>query len=187
MAGILLAAGRSTRFGLEDKLLAPLHGRPLLQHAAQAMRDAPLDRRFLIRSGDAHGLDGFTLVRVAEGAEMSRSFAAGIAAASEAGAEAALVTLADMPFVTAAHLTALIDACEGPHSLLVSADETGHRLPPALFGSSWFGALAEASGDAGGRHLLARATPILAPTGTLRDIDTLADLREASAYVADDQ
>jgi molybdopterin-guanine dinucleotide biosynthesis protein A len=35
-SGIVLAGGRSTRFG-SDKLLAPLDGRPLLEHAVRAL------------------------------------------------------------------------------------------------------------------------------------------------------
>jgi CTP:molybdopterin cytidylyltransferase MocA len=39
---ILLAAGAGTRFG-GDKLLAPLHGKPLVLHAVDALRAAVAD------------------------------------------------------------------------------------------------------------------------------------------------
>jgi molybdenum cofactor cytidylyltransferase len=178
IAGILLAAGRSTRFGTEDKLLAPLQGRPLLHHAADAMRAAPLAWRFLVRSDATDGLADFETITVPRGQEMSRSLATGIAAASRVGADAALVTLGDMPFVTAAQLGVLIHACESADCLIASGDST-RRSPPALFGSNWFAELAAAQGDAGGRRLLARATLLSAPPGMLHDIDTAADLRLA--------
>ncbi|MDO6414901.1 NTP transferase domain-containing protein [Sphingomonas sp. BIUV-7] len=171
IAGILLAAGRSTRFGADDKLVAVLEGRPLIDHAAQALRDAPVGLRFVVRSKAADALDGFETVRVAEGAEMSRSLAAGIAAARAAGAEGALVLLADMPFVTPAHLAALVAGFAGRSTLLASTDGT-RPSPPALFGADRFAELEAGSGDAGGRRLLAAATLIAAPPGSLRDIDT---------------
>ncbi|QJU59716.1 NTP transferase domain-containing protein [Sphingomonas sp. AP4-R1] len=178
IAGVLLAAGRSTRFGADDKLAAMLGGRPLLHHAADAMRAAPLASRFLVRSGAVDGLDGFATVAIPQGAEMSRSLAAGIAAARAAGADAALVALGDMPFVPAAHLATLIAACEGPGALLASGDAT-RRAPPALFGSDWFADLEAATGDAGARSLLTRATLLPLPPEALRDIDTVDDLRVA--------
>jgi molybdenum cofactor cytidylyltransferase len=175
IAGILLAAGRSTRFGADDKLAAQLDGRPLLHHAADAMHAAPVAWRLLVRSEGADGLDGFETVRVAQGTEMSRSLATGIDAARTIGADAALITLADMPFVTPDHLAALIEACTGRDALFAS-DANGRRSPPALFGADWFEALIAATGDAGGRHLLARAIAISTPPDMLRDIDTPSDL-----------
>ncbi|PZU08755.1 nucleotidyltransferase family protein [Sphingomonas sp.] len=178
IAGILLAAGRSTRFGAENKLVAPLLGRPLLQHAIDPMRGAPLEWRLLVRSEDAPEMEGFTTIRVASGQDMSRSLAAGIAAARDLGADAALVALGDMPFVTIGHLTKMIASCAGRHSLLAS-DDGKRRSPPALFGSDWFDDLCAATGDSGGRALLAHATPIPVPAAMLRDIDTREDLGAA--------
>ena len=42
-AGLILAGGRSERFPTIDKALAPLDGRPLLGHVADAL--APVDPR----------------------------------------------------------------------------------------------------------------------------------------------
>jgi molybdenum cofactor cytidylyltransferase len=180
IAGILLAAGRSTRFGADDKLAAQLDGRPLLHHAADTMRAAPLAWRLLVRSEGAAGLDGFETVRVAQGAEMSRSLAAGIDVAHKLGADAALVTLADMPFVTPDHLAALIDACTGRDCLLASSDGD-RRSPPALFGAHWFAALKATTADAGARPLLSRAALIAVSSAMLRDIDTENDLHQVKS------
>ena len=177
IAGILLAAGRSTRFGPQDKLSAPLNGRPLLLHAADAMRNACLDMRFVVRGADAAEVEGFEVIHVPADAAMSQSLAAGIAAARQSGATAALVTLADMPFVEADHLAALIAACDGPSALIASLDE--RPLPPALFGSDWFEKLEHGAGDAGARALIAGGKLIRAAAGSLRDIDTPDDLAAA--------
>ena len=50
--GILLAAGAGTRFG-GDKLLAPLHGKPLVLHAVDALRAAVAEIIAVVRPGDA--------------------------------------------------------------------------------------------------------------------------------------
>src|SRR3546814_4255821 len=50
VALILLAAGRSTRFGVADKLAAPLHGRPLVQHAANTLSPIPFGRHIAVCS-----------------------------------------------------------------------------------------------------------------------------------------
>ena len=70
-AGLLLAAGASRRFGPKDKLLSPLRGRPLIAHAAEAMRRAALDRRIAVIANPdlAPHLAGFEIVAVAPGGQ----------------------------------------------------------------------------------------------------------------------
>jgi molybdenum cofactor cytidylyltransferase len=180
IAGILLAAGRSTRFGSNDKLAALLGGRPILDRAAEAMRAVQLQGRFVVRAGPTGGLGGFDRVSIPPNAPMSRSLAEGVGAARRAGADAVLVALGDMPFVTEAHLARLIANAEGRSALLASYGE-GRRSPPALFGADWFDELEGTTGDAGARALIARAELVEAPPGTLRDIDTVADLAAVEA------
>jgi molybdenum cofactor cytidylyltransferase len=88
-----------------------------------------------------------------------------------------LVCLADMPFVTAAHLAILIDA--GGSQIIASAvGET--RMPPALFPRGVWPTLATLSGDDGARALLRDATIIQGTPEMLVDIDTRADLNRSS-------
>ena len=51
-AGLILAAGAGTRFGEQTKQLAPLRGRPLLQHAVDSMT-AALERAVVVLGHDA--------------------------------------------------------------------------------------------------------------------------------------
>lgn len=53
-AAILLAAGRSRRFGPANKLMAPLNGRPLVLHALAAARAAPAGRVIVVAGAQAH-------------------------------------------------------------------------------------------------------------------------------------
>jgi len=179
IAAVLLAAGRSTRFGTADKLAAPLGDRPLGLHAAGTLATLPLAARFVVCRPGPHAWPGFErIVNARPEAGLAHSIALGIAAARKGGAEAVLVALADMPFVTAAHLARLLDRHDGPNTLAASSDGR-HRMPPALFGTRWFDALEELTGDRGARALLDKADEVVASPDELRDIDTMDDLRSA--------
>ena len=45
---LLLASGLSSRFGAGDKLMADLHGRPVLAHAASVLADRSVARRVAV-------------------------------------------------------------------------------------------------------------------------------------------
>ncbi|MBM3606658.1 MAG: nucleotidyltransferase family protein [Alphaproteobacteria bacterium] len=168
--GLLLAAGASRRFGAADKLLAQLQGRPLVAHAAEALRRAPLHRRIAVISNAALAphLAGFDLVQIAQG-QQSDSLRAGLAAAGTP--DRLLVALGDMPDVTADHLAQVLDAADDD---LPSASHDGNAaLPPACFPAGLLPALAALRGDQGAGRLLRDLPPthlVQAPI-LLRDID----------------
>ncbi|MHA4875804.1 NTP transferase domain-containing protein, partial [Enterococcus faecium] len=60
-----------------------------------------------------------------------------------------LVALADMPRITTDHVERVLDAGDGPATIIASSDGA-HVKPPALFGAGHFSALAVMTGDAGG-------------------------------------
>lgn len=179
MAAVILAAGRASRFGAA-KLLAPLNGRPVIEHVAQAVAAIPFAYRLCVatQEGPDLSLSGFDMIRVEQGLPQSASLAAGIAAADRLGAEAVMVLLGDMPLVPAAHLKALIAAFDG-RMVASTADSGG--MPPAIFGRCQFPRLAALEGDAGARGLLAGAPLVEAPAQQLLDIDTPAQLAAAEA------
>ena len=53
VSAIVLASGASTRFGANDKLLAPLGGKPVAQYAAECLANVALKNRFLVAPGDS--------------------------------------------------------------------------------------------------------------------------------------
>lgn len=175
---VMLAAGRSARFGDVDKLTVELMGMPLGLHAALALADIDFLARVAILSDSAlpladHGYD----VRINPAPErgLASSLRLGVAAAQELGAAAILVALADMPRITSDHVRAVMAASDSAHSVVASSDGT-RAMPPALFAASHFRALANAEGDAGGRALIQGAVHVVAPAGQLIDIDTPDDL-----------
>lgn len=168
--GLLLAAGASRRFGPADKLLALLNGRPLISHAAQALRLTPLDYRIAVISNAAllPLLDGFQVVTIAQG-HQSDSLRAGLAAAGSP--ERLLIALGDMPDITPDHLTRILDTAT---DALPSCSHDGTApLPPACFPTATLATLSRLTGDQGAGRLLRDlpATQHVHAMHLLRDID----------------
>jgi molybdenum cofactor cytidylyltransferase len=172
IAAVVLAAGQSHRFG-GDKLLHPLAGRPLGAHIAAMLSAMPFGWRIAVCPASRAGLfPGFEIV---DNPDPSRGMGTSLALAAKRaitlGAEAMLVCLADMPFVTGDHLAALI-AARGD---VVATEAAGVRSPPALFAAAHLPALAQLSGDRGARDLLRDAVAVHAEPGMVRDFDAPED------------
>jgi molybdenum cofactor cytidylyltransferase len=175
---VLLAAGRSLRFGSADKLEATWRGRPLALHAVAALKPIPFAERLAIVSHttldfEALGYRAIVNDRPEDG--LSSSLRLGVAAAQEAGAAAMLVALADMPRVTTAHVERVLEAGDRADAIVASSD--GLRIrPPALFAAGRFAELAAIRDDEAVRALLAEAIRVTAGEDELVDIDTIEDL-----------
>ncbi len=187
VAVVLLAAGRSSRFGEADKLMALLDGVPLALHAARAVAAiTPGWRIAVCPHGDAPlarllAEAGFDVVANPDaGSGLSRSLALGIGAAAKTGAEAALVCLADMPLVDADHLRRLITAFETETRSVIASQAKGIAMPPALFARSAFDELRALHGDRGATALLEGAFHIPARADMLADVDDADDLARLS-------
>jgi len=180
VAAVLLAAGLSRRFGTDDKLAMQLDGVPLGLHAARTLAGLPLDHRIVVTGPSPLDWPGFTPVtndRPEQG--MGHSLALGVRPARALGVSAVLVALADMPFVSSCHFALLLSCYRDPDSIACSSDGK-RRMPPALFGSRWFDALADLSGDTGARALLGKAQPVIAGADELADVDDRADFHAAA-------
>jgi molybdenum cofactor cytidylyltransferase len=197
VAAILLAAGMSSRFKAasgegSSKLLAPLAGKPLVRHAAEAAL-ASLARPIIIVTGHDRGaveasLDGLALQfahnpAYADG--LASSLKTGIAALP-ADAPGALILLGDMPAVTPALIDRLISAFgQRPDALAAAPVFDGRRGNPVLLARALFPAIAGLSGDEGARKLLADAGPEqmiqlgVSGVGSILDVDTPQSLAEA--------
>lgn len=115
---------------------------------------------------------------------MASSLRIAAAAATEAGANALLVLLADVPFVATDHLQRLVEAFRADESRpAFSVAPGGVAQPPALFPASFFPALCALDGDKGARGLTSGATLIETDPNHLLDIDTPDDLARAQALI----
>ena len=193
IAGILLAAGFSERFGAEDKLLAPFRGAPLVRHAARTMIDAGFGKTFaVVAANNAHCIaelesQGLAVIENPEpSGGQGLSLSLGVKAASAFGAKGAMVTLGDMPFVRAATLNKVCAAIGDADAAvsLATRNSTTVRMPPVLFSARVFSSLQYLRGDTGAREILAgldRVVPVPLDEHCALDIDTLEDLNQATS------
>ena len=161
IAGLVLAAGRSTRMGGPNKLLEPVLGRPLVRHAAKAALGAGLSEVVVVTGHQARSVEAAlegAAVRFARNEDyaegLSTSLKAGLAALGK-DVDGVVVLLGDMPGVTSTlvrRLTSAYDPDAGAH--VVAPVRGGRRGNPVLWGRRFFGELANVEGDVGGRHLL---------------------------------
>lgn len=180
---ILLAAGRSRRFGDADKLQELFLGKPLAYHVVTALEAVPFKARVVVCSGTA--LDfasrGYSVLHNHNPDDgMSGSVKLGVSAARETGCAAVVIALADMPRVTATHIYRLLDAATGPDAVVASSNGV-HSSPPAVFGADQFDALMTLSGDEGGRAMVRAGRHVIAPESELLDIDRPEDLERLRA------
>ncbi|PTW62768.1 molybdopterin molybdochelatase /molybdenum cofactor cytidylyltransferase [Breoghania corrubedonensis] len=161
VAILVLAAGRSTRMGGPNKLLATIDGEPLVRIAARHALDADPASVTVVTGHMADkvgaALSGLDVAIVhnqdyAEG--LSTSLKAGIAALP-GEIDAALVMLADMPQVSPEIITRLIDAYDPPAgALIVVPTVAGKQGNPVLWSKRYFADLMTIQGDVGARHLI---------------------------------
>jgi CTP:molybdopterin cytidylyltransferase MocA len=190
IAGLILAAGEGTRFGPEPKLLAPLAGRPLLEHAIRAQSAVPELERVVVVLG-AHAdalLTGVDFGR-AEPVVCER-WRDGQATSLRRGLEElqamsrVIVTLGDEPLITPAIVARFVG--EAPGTRAVYNGRPGH---PVVLGREEIHRTTSLIGDEGARGLL-RDGPTIELGGCRdlgRDVDTSEDLErmrnEARAVV----
>jgi molybdenum cofactor cytidylyltransferase len=181
MALVVLAAGRSSRFGAA-KLLAPLNGRPVIEHVALAAAGIPFAYRLCVTTQGGADLSrfGFDMIHLEQGLAQSASLAAAIGEAGRRNAQAAMILLGDMPLVPQDHLAALVAAFDGD---LVASSKGSGPMPPAIIGQRHFASVATLQGDKGARGLIAAAPLVATDAGNLIDIDTPEDLAVAQAIV----
>ena len=161
IGAIVLAAGRSTRFGASNKLLADLDGVPLVRRTVGNIRDSRLSPVVVVTGHMAAevqralaGLD-VTLVHNPDFAQgLSTSLRAGIKALP-AGLDGVVVALGDMPQITAAHVDRLIAAFAPKEGrAIVVPVHGGKRGNPVLFSALLTAEMAAAAGDTGARHVI---------------------------------
>jgi molybdenum cofactor cytidylyltransferase len=184
IAAVVMAAGRSSRMGGANKLLAEVDGQPMVRRVVMTALSSGAAPVFVVLGHDAHrvraALRGCKVHFVdnpayAEG--MSTSLRQGLAALP-ADADGAVILLGDMPRIDQAtidRLIAVFDPTEG-RSICVPV-WNGKRGNPVLWARRYFAEMAEIAGDVGARHLIGEYADQVAEVpmpddATLVDIDT---------------
>jgi len=185
VAGILLAAGGSDRFG-QPKQLLDYRGQPFVRAAASAALAAGLDPVIVVTG--AHGeqvqvaLEGLSIHSIHNPdwrAGQSTSIRTGLDVLP-AEVAAAIFLLADQPQVSPGVLRALVEAHARGMSPVLAPLVEERRANPVLFDRETFPALRALQGDTGGRGIFDRFPPQYLPwhdPALLLDVDTRDDYR----------
>ena len=163
IAAVILAAGRSTRMGGPNKLLAEIARRPLVRIAAEAALASRADPVIVVTGHQREEIEKALRampVRLVHNPDfalgLGTSLKAGIAAVP-AQADGAIVLLGDMPRVDAPLLNRLIAAFDPDRGALVVVPTfEGKRGNPVLWSRRFFPDLMAIEGDVGARHLIGR-------------------------------
>ncbi|MHB8493589.1 MAG: nucleotidyltransferase family protein [Casimicrobiaceae bacterium] len=191
IAGILLAAGRGSRFG-GDKLLVPLPagaagvpaGTPVAIASATHLAQALAEVIVVLRPGH-HDLAtamlavGLATVECANADDgMGATLACGVSATRDA--DGWVVALADMPWIRPVTIASVAAALAAGADIVAPAYR-GMRGHPVGFARRHRDALIASEGDAGARALVAASRETLTlvevdDPGVLRDVDVPDDL-----------
>ncbi len=111
--GVVLAGGRSSRMG-QDKALLPWHGQPLYQHMAGILAQANAHKVMVNRKDDGSPTSQNWLQDIVP----NRGPMSGIHGALVASnADALVIVPVDMPLLTPAHISTLVDHFDGRHGV----------------------------------------------------------------------
>jgi molybdenum cofactor cytidylyltransferase len=191
VAAIVLAAGRSTRMGGPNKLLAELSGKKLVRIAAEQALASKASEVIIVTGHQAvlveQVLEGLNVKFVRNpdfAGGLASSVKAGIAAVSQ-DADGAVICLGDMPLIDANLIDRLIEAFAPDRgNLIVVPVAEGRRGNPVLWSRRFFGELMTLDGDIGARHLIGKHGEAVAEVpvegnSTFLDIDTPQALEAA--------
>ena len=193
IAAIVLAAGRSTRMGVANKLTADIGGKAMVRRVVEAALASAASPVLVVTGHQAEDVRG-----ALAGLEMAfvdnPDYAVGLASSLKAGigavpdaADGALVLLGDMPQITGVHLDRLMAAfADDEGGAIIVPTHAGKRGNPVLWPRAYFAEMLQLEGDAGARRLLAahasRVREVdLGTDAIFADVDTpeaLAEVRQ---------
>ncbi len=161
IAAIVLAAGASRRFGAQ-KLLAELHGKPVIRWTVEHMLDAEVNDVVVVLGRDRdkvrealEGLDVRFVVNEQFASGLSASMRTGVQALT-ADTKAVVIALGDQPTVGCDVVDTLVERYRQTGKPIVAPDYRGMRGNPVLFDASLFSELEAVRGDFGAREVIAR-------------------------------
>jgi molybdenum cofactor cytidylyltransferase len=191
VGGVVLAAGPSSRMGT-NKLLLELDAETVVRGAVRRAIVAGLDPVIVVLGHEAARIEreledvGPTCLTV-----VNADYASGINSSLKTGivnlpatVDAAVVMLADMPFVTADMIASLIERYrERGRPPLVISDYDGVNAPPMLYDRALFPELQTMEGEGCGKVVVRRhrseAEVLHWDVGKLADLDVPSDYDQA--------
>ena len=177
LVAVILAASEAKRFG-GCKQLTEVNGKPMISHVIKAL-ESQVDKVVVITGAYREQVEDYLKDKRVV-CHYNENFSSGlfssvICAAKVAGADKAdlLLTLADLPFVTAEDYSKLIERAVG--EVMFSRFQGSVVGPPAVFPFDQPSRLESVSGEQGAKHLFKGAKTLDLPNAS-RDIDSKSDL-----------
>lgn len=184
---LLLAAGKSSRFGSPKQLLKWKNSN-LLQHAIKTASDSNASDVFLVLGANYDQImemihtDSVEVIRNQsweKGLGNSIAFGVNQILEKEIKVDGILLMLADQPLIDSDYLNSIIDTFEvGTNQIIASSYLNGKKGVPVLFDKCFFEQLSNIKGDKGAKALLDNyANKVISVDGgnNLLDIDTFDD------------
>ncbi len=195
IAAVVLAAGRSTRMGAVNKMLAEIGGKPLVRIATEQALSSRAKPVIVVtgheRDKVEQALNGLN-VRFVHNPDFADGLAGSVKtgiAAVPAESDGAIVCLGDMPQVDSTLIDRLIASFDPERGALVVVPSIdGRRGNPVVWSRRFFNDLMAITGDIGARHLIgqyAEAVVEVPVTGeaALTDVDTPESLSAVKAEI----
>jgi len=188
---IVLAAGRSSRMGRAKATLPLDNGDTFLTRIVRTFRDAGVDDVIVVVGHDADaiassfsqsGLAARFVMNAGYDRGQLSSLVAGLAVIDRPGVAAVLVTLVDVPLVSAATVRAVVEHYRASRAPVVRPTSGARHGHPLLIDRSLFPALRSADPTEGAKpvvraHASAAGDLEIADEGAFTDIDTDEDYR----------
>ncbi|MCC3860509.1 nucleotidyltransferase family protein [Pseudemcibacter aquimaris] len=157
IAAIVLAAGRSTRMGAENKLLLTFNDKTMVNYVVEQLADSNVSCIYVVTGNESEAVKksisgDVTYVHNLE-------FFHGLSTSVKAGIEAlpndidgVMICLGDMPYITSGNYNDLIAAFE--KGKIIAPTTNGKIGNPLIFAKNYFNDFEELEGDRGARKLL---------------------------------
>jgi molybdenum cofactor cytidylyltransferase len=190
---IVLAAGKSTRMGSPKAMLALGEGETFLSRIIRTFHDAQVKEVIVVVGHQAEAIrtslstTGVTARFVDnpdyESGQFS-SLVAGLDAVDRPDVSAVLLTLVDVPLVTAATIATVLDHFRRTHAPIVRPTRGTEHGHPVLIARSLFAELRQADPLSGAKpvvraHASAAGDIAIEDAGAFLDIDTVDEYRRA--------
>jgi molybdenum cofactor cytidylyltransferase len=188
ITAIVLAAGHASRFG-STKVIAPLAGRPILEHVLERLRTAAVDDVVVVLGDDAAAVERAVSwpagVRRILNPDPTRGLASSLvigfaeARAREPRRDAILVALGDLPRIDPVVVRRLMASLSDQRPLKVPRYSDGTNPNPVLVAPLGYDLVHEVEGDRGLGPMIARHRELvdeIEVDGSNADVDTPADL-----------
>jgi molybdenum cofactor cytidylyltransferase len=191
VAIVILAAGKSSRTGVQHKLLAEFAGRSLIRRSvlsAAAFQNSPVVVVTGYRGEEIEAEIADLPVNIisndAYGSGMASSLSLGVATSEQVAPDGIMIMLADMPEVKPSDIGKLVQAFfDAQGRSIVRATSGGMSGHPVIFPASLYADLKQLTGDKGARQIIeASGLAVInvdIGAGAILDVDTAESVAEA--------